>query len=170
MTSVTTASTVLTQAASAVKRSLRDGSATIVQTSNASDVLAEYSFVPRIDYTTSATSSSSSDEGLQGTSDGFLSDRFGLFLFCVVGTTSIVLFLLCVLREYSLRKYGGGGGSCGRRGPATEQDAQIQRDQEMAEELQRQLNEEGREEERIAKRKERREWYEYFMKPYTMVR
>ena len=36
--------------------------------------------------------------------------------------------------------------------------------------LQRQLNEEASERNRMAKRKERRMWYEYYLRPWTMVR
>ncbi len=67
-------------------------------------------------------------------------------------------FLLCCKR------------SCRRRRQASENDDQYSRDRALAETLQRQLNEEERQRERLSKRKERRMWYEYYIKPWTMVR
>jgi hypothetical protein len=39
----------------------------------------------------------------------------------------------------------------------------------LAESLQSRMNEEERERERLVKRKERRMWYEYYIKPWTVV-
>lgn len=60
--------------------------------------------------------------------------------------------------------------ACRRRRQDSESDDQYSQDRALAETLQRQLNEEERQRERLSKRKERRMWYEYYIKPWTMVR
>ena len=60
--------------------------------------------------------------------------------------------------------------ACRRRGEDGENQDYYAQDRALAEELQRQLNEEERQRERLSKRKERRMWYEYYIKPWTMVR
>lgn len=87
---------------------------------------------------------------------------------------------------YVLHQHGGGDGDDGddydehcseelrgrrRRGKGKicSRDEQYRADRCMALKLQRRLVEEEREEERLARRKDRRMWYEYFLKPYSVV-
>ena len=55
----------------------------------------------------------------------------------------------------------------GGEGEINEQEAA---DHLFAQELQRQLAKEQFEQDRLATRKERRVWYEYYLQPYSMVR
>jgi hypothetical protein len=82
-----------------------------------------------------------------------------------------------ILREYYFKRYGvdvcrifstqeRAAMERRRRADTDQQDA----DRALAEQLQRQLNEEEREAERLVKRQERRKWYEYYLRPLTMVR
>ena len=99
-------------------------------------------------------------------------ENFGAFLFLIVGSASCFLLFAFFLREFYFRRYNISFGSGFflrflRSNRQTLED--LQRDRVVAEELQRQLNEEERENERKAKREERRIWYESYIKPYTMV-
>ena len=108
--------------------------------------------------------------GLTESNSSFVSERFGLFIFIVACSISLVIILSMVVREYYWRKYGVDVcPGTGPRGRAANVSNQIMSDQAMAMELQRQINEEIREQERLEKRKERRAWYESYIKPYTMV-
>ena len=103
-------------------------------------------------------------------SRSFVSDHFGLFIFLVACSISLVIMFSMIIREYYWRKYGVDVcPGTGPRGRSRNVASQIMSDQAMAVELQRQLNEEIREQERLEKRKERRAWYESYIKPYTMV-
>ena len=103
-------------------------------------------------------------------SQSFVSDHFGLFIFLVACSISFVIMFSMIIREYYWRKYGVDVcPGTGPRGRSRNIASQIMSDQAMAVELQRQLNEEIREQERLEKRKERRAWYESYIKPYTMV-
>ena len=78
-----------------------------------------------------------------------------------------------IVRELYWRKYGVEVCPCttsARRIRPSHVAEQIDLDREMAERLQRQLNDQEREREREVKRKERRAWYESFIQPYTFVR
>ena len=121
----------------------------------------------------SSSSSSSKDDGTIP-----WNDQIGLLLFFV--TTIISIFFLVVYstrgkKFCSLRRRQGGGGEGGgnrqdgRRYQNSQQQQQQLTDRVLAEELQRRLNEEERERDRLAKRKDRRMWYEYYMKPCSMV-
>ncbi|OEU17146.1 hypothetical protein FRACYDRAFT_237556 [Fragilariopsis cylindrus CCMP1102] len=121
----------------------------------------------------SSSSSSSKDDGTIP-----WNDQIGLLLFFV--TTIISIFFLVVYstrsRKFcSLRRRQGGGGQGGgnrqdgRRYQNSQQQQQQLTDRVLAEELQRRLNEEERERDRLAKRKDRRMWYEYYMKPCSMI-
>ena len=124
------------------------------------------------------SSSSSSENTVMG------SFPAGGILFFIVS-----LSFLCILTWQSVVKFiqktcAGSNGSrgCGcfcRRNDRDEDDDDSHGSQEpfeedgdriLAMELQRQLNEEASESNRMAKRKERRMWYEYYLKPWTMVR
>ena len=92
-----------------------------------------------------------------------------LFLvgFCVCGT----LFVVIALRDYYFRKHGIDIIPNFRRVWRWRRDEDhLESDRALAEELQRRLNEDEREAERVAKRKERDEWYALYIKDYTMVR
>jgi hypothetical protein len=104
-------------------------------------------------------------------------DQIGLLLFFVTTIISILVLVVystrakifCFLRG---RQGGGGeerGNRQGGRGRRHQNSQQQLTDRVLAEELQRRLNEEERERDRLAKRKERRMWYEYYMKPCSMV-
>lgn len=62
------------------------------------------------------------------------------------------------------QRMGGGGPS-----PNGSVGDSYEADRALAEELQRQLNEEGRETDRMEKRKERERWYQYYMENSLMV-
>jgi hypothetical protein len=98
----------------------------------------------------------------------FADQRFGAFVFVVAGAAALVLLIVIFLREFYWRKYGVNlcPSFLGFRRIDNEQ---MGRDRIMAEELQRRLNDEERESERVSKRKERRAWYEDFIKDSTMV-
>jgi len=112
----------------------------------------------------------SEDEYSGSTGWNFSEQRFGAFVFVVTGVVTVVLLIIIFLREVYWRKYGVDicPNFLSRRRPRRS-DPNEEADRAMAEELQRQLNEEEREAERIAKRKERREWYEQYIKDFTMV-
>ena len=119
----------------------------------------------------------------------FAEERFGLYIFVILGAVALALVALFATREFYLNKYNydifflksrGGGRipehdgsthSYTRRqlglGPSAP--SHIESDRELAEELQRRLNEEEREAERMQKRADRREWYSTYLKPFTMV-
>ncbi|KAL3925206.1 MAG: hypothetical protein SGILL_000563 [Bacillariaceae sp.] len=123
--------------------------------------------------------SNSTQQPPQTQSQPFIDERLGLIIFLVSTITSIFLVLTMILREYYFKKHGidvcplfswtspQERAAMTRRARA----ANLQHDADwaLAEILQRQLNEEGREGGRIAKRQERRKWYEYFLKPHTMT-
>jgi len=126
--------------------------------------------------------SSNSDEqdGSNSNNTPFIDERLGLIIFLVSTITSVVLVLTMVIREYYFKKYGidvcplFGQSHTRQEVAAMERRRRLNSEQQdadraLAEELQRQLNEEEREAERMVKRKERRRWYEYFMKPYCMI-
>ena len=110
----------------------------------------------------------------------FIDERLGLIIFLVSTITSIALVLTMIVREYYFKRYGVDVCPLFASNSARERDAldrrrradseQHERDWALANQLQMQLNDEGREAERIIKRKERRKWYEYYLKPYCMVR
>ena len=93
------------------------------------------------------------------------------FEFSFVSSIVAVVFVILCLREFYVRRYGVDFCPvvqlCSRRnGSQTQED----RDRAYAQEVQRQLDLENHEAELEAKRKDRREWYEAFVIPYTMVR
>mmetsp|Transcript_70555 Transcript_70555/g.106744 ORF Transcript_70555/g.106744 Transcript_70555/m.106744 type:complete len:397 (-) Transcript_70555:287-1477(-) len=102
------------------------------------------------------------------TDDGkFSDDRFGLYVFMIAGSVTLAVILLLTIREFYLSKYNFDILPFAHRRRSTP--AHLDSDREMAEELQRQLNEEEREAERMKKRAERREWYQSYMNPFTMT-
>ena len=84
----------------------------------------------------------------------------------------VVLFLIIGLRDHYSRKYGydifDRWGQTWRQW--RQNNDQVESDRALAEELQRRLNEDEREAERLAKRKEREEWYSMYINDFTMVR
>ncbi len=98
----------------------------------------------------------------------FNDKRFGVSIFAVAGTIAVILMFIIFLREVYFRKYGMQCCFMFRR--RRQRDDQVDGDRAMAEELQRRLNEEEREAERVAKRDEREAWYKIYIKDYTMVR
>lgn len=114
---------------------------------------------------------SSSDE------DTSLREQIGLILFFAATILSIFLVTFCSIRQFYYHTFGNEDDSCWSKiccamrhesGEGQESD-QYFADRILAEALQRRLNEEERERERLAKRKERRMWYEYYMKPCTVI-
>ena len=109
----------------------------------------------------------------------FIDERLGLIIFLVSTITSIALVGVMIVREYYFKRYGVDVCPLFASNSAQERDAfdrrrradseQHDRDWALANQLQMQLNDEGREVERTVKRKERRKWYEYFLKPHCMV-
>jgi hypothetical protein len=108
----------------------------------------------------------------------FIDERLGLIIFLISTITSVILVMTMVIREYYFKKHGID--VCPIFGHTRQEQAAIARrrhqnseqynaDRVLAQELQRQLNEEEREAERLVKRKDRRKWYEYFLTPYSMV-
>jgi hypothetical protein len=106
---------------------------------------------------------------------GFVADHFGLFMFAIVAGMTVLVLASLFIREYYYRRYGidvcPGTGPRGRAdGTTATSAAQMRRDEELAQVLQRQLNDELREQDRVSKRQERQAWYEAYIKPLTMVR
>jgi hypothetical protein len=108
------------------------------------------------------------EDDLSGTTGwNFADQRFGAFVFVVAGSAAVILLFVIFLREFYWRKYGVDlcPSYWNRRGA----NEQMDQDRVMAEELQRRLNDEEREAAHMNKRKERRAWYESFIKDYTVV-
>lgn len=99
----------------------------------------------------------------------FADQRFGAFVFVVAGSAMFILFFAIFLREFYWRKYGVDLCPSYRGGNRRRETEQESSDRLMAEELQRRLNEEEREAERLSKRKERRTWYEIYIRDFTMT-
>lgn len=143
--------------------------------------------------TTGLSNGSNEAEASSSSLDGH-NDRLGLIIFLVSALFIILLVVGIFAREYYYRKHGVDlcrGHSCHQRrrrrqrqgnednddangeidGPAEPRRSseQYDADRAIALELQRQLNEEEREAERIAKRVERRKWYEFYLKERSMV-
>jgi hypothetical protein len=97
----------------------------------------------------------------------FSDDRFGLYVFTVAGCVALAVILLLSVREFYLSKYNFDIFPFAYRRRSTP--SHLDSDREMAEELQRQLNEEEREADRMKKRAERKEWYQSYLNPFTMV-
>lgn len=105
-----------------------------------------------------------------------LSERLGVVLFLTV-----TILLLLFVGSCSFKKCCKGFRSlvcCCCCKPSTEDTEHAQHqnprqdyyeDSLVAHALQRRINEEERQLDRLAKRKERRMWYDYYMKPFTMV-
>jgi hypothetical protein len=104
---------------------------------------------------------------VQDADQGFLEGVFGVAFFMVIAVVA-ALIMLIFIREYYVRKYQVD--ICPMLNLFTGRDRQEQRDRALAEELQRQLDLEQQKPDLEAKRKDRREWYESFIKSYTMVR
>jgi hypothetical protein len=110
------------------------------------------------------------------TESSFFGDD-GLIVALVVGIAVVVIFGLFIAKDWYYRKQGvdvwprtilqrrtqDGESRNSGGGP------DYEGDRALAEELQRQFNEDGREEDRLAKRKEREQWYEYYMENSLMV-
>lgn len=97
----------------------------------------------------------------------------GMVLFFAVTILS-VLFVSCCGAGKSLKNCRAKLQFCctkifPRQSHESQNPEQYSEDRILAETLQRHLNEEERQRERLVKRKERRMWYEYYMKPWTMV-
>ena len=104
-----------------------------------------------------------------------LHEQIGLVLFFVATIVSVLLIGVCSLRQYYCN-YSNVADTCCpkifRRGISPQSRTSSEQyyvDRNLAETLQRRLNEEQRELERQAKRKERRIWYDYYMKPCSVV-
>eukprot|EP00537_Pseudo-nitzschia_pungens_P007140 CAMPEP_0172362200 /NCGR_PEP_ID=MMETSP1060-20121228/5863_1 /TAXON_ID=37318 /ORGANISM="Pseudo-nitzschia pungens, Strain cf. cingulata" /LENGTH=411 /DNA_ID=CAMNT_0013084649 /DNA_START=70 /DNA_END=1305 /DNA_ORIENTATION=- len=105
-----------------------------------------------------------------------MSEQIGLIFFFSATVLSVCIVLICSFRQYINNLNNSSGSLCEkifcrrRRGrEEVEYSEQYYTDRVLAEALQRRLNEEERERERAVKRKERRMWYEYYMRPCTMV-
>ena len=125
-------------------------------------------------YSHNAVTSSTKEPTNEPTNENgspLVDEHFGLFLVLVASITTMILLLAKLIREYYWKKFGID--ICHRimpRAPTSQsQSGQIRHDRNVAEVLQRQLNEAERERFRESKRKERQLWYESFMKPFTYV-
>lgn len=117
------------------------------------------------------------DAGRESSSDTnyTMSDeqKKGMALFFAVTTLSVLFVSICSARNIfknfcASTHFCFTTIFCGESYVDRNQD-QYAEDRVFAESLQRRLNEEERQRERVLKRKERRMWYEYYIKPWTMV-
>mmetsp|Transcript_3028 Transcript_3028/g.8520 ORF Transcript_3028/g.8520 Transcript_3028/m.8520 type:complete len:410 (+) Transcript_3028:3-1232(+) len=90
----------------------------------------------------------------------FFQSRFNIILCAVLFMLAVTGVFCMVVREHFRRQ---------REHRQRESSAQLERDHELAQELQHALNNEVREQEKRRKCKERQNWYEVYLKPYTMV-
>ena len=95
--------------------------------------------------------------------------KLGAFIFFVAGIFALTLLMLLFIRDFYVRNQGARICRIFTTRTALQREEDLLRDRAMAEELQRQLNQEDREAERQAKRRDRRKWYEEYIKPYTAV-
>jgi len=108
-------------------------------------------------------------------------EQIFLILFLVTTLISILIVIFYTVRQHYYYRTGSDicstkmccflrrGEQGGNQQDSPGQDSQYHEDHILAEALQRRLNEEERERERLEKRRERRMWYEYYMKPCSMV-
>lgn len=109
--------------------------------------------------------------------ESFMEESLGFIIFVMATITTVVLVFVIFLREYYFKRYGVDvcpklslqqrDARSRRRRADTEQ---HEGDRALAEQLQRQLNEEERETDRMLKRQERRQWYQFYLQQFTMVR
>jgi hypothetical protein len=112
----------------------------------------------------SGDSSSSDDTDYVKVS--FVDQKFGVMVF--LGVVIVLVLIVLVVREYCRKKYGVDIFAQSLNGSRNQ--LQQEGDRALAEELQRRVNDEEREKERITKCDERRVWYEHYIKDFTMVR
>jgi hypothetical protein len=107
-------------------------------------------------------------EDVQDADQGLLEGVFGISFYMAISVVT-ALIMLIIIREYYVRKYQVD--ICPMLNLCPGRARQEQCDRALAEELQlqRQLDLEQQEPDLEARRKDRREWYEYFIKSYTMV-
>ena len=96
--------------------------------------------------------------------------RKGMALFFFVTALSVLFVSICSARHIlkSCTHFCCTTIFCGESYVDRNQE-QYAEDRVFAESLQRRVNEEERQRERLLKRKERRMWYEYYIKPWTKV-
>mmetsp|Transcript_10942 Transcript_10942/g.26296 ORF Transcript_10942/g.26296 Transcript_10942/m.26296 type:complete len:351 (-) Transcript_10942:437-1489(-) len=96
----------------------------------------------------------------------------GFFFFCVT-TLFVSIFLWTPMFKFCRERCSACGCPCGPEDDRDRDDdreaSEEDRDRIMALELQQRLDEEAFESNRMAKRKERRMWYEYYLRPWTMT-
>jgi len=96
-----------------------------------------------------------------------ISEEAGTVLFFIIIILSVIIICICSVRQYY--------NSCSGTKISTLENRDIRNseqyyeDRALAETLQRRFNEEERDRERLFKRKERRMWFEYYIKPLSMV-
>jgi len=108
-------------------------------------------------------------------------EQTGLILFFAMTLISILIVIFYSVRQHCYHRTGfdicpikifcflrGEQGENQQDSPGQNSE-QYHEDHILAEALQRRLNEEAREQERLEKRRERKMWYEYYMKPCSMV-
>ena len=97
----------------------------------------------------------------------------GMILFFAVTILSATFVAICSARQYFEKCCARVHPCCSKMFCHDDQEIhdaeQYPEDRFLAETLQRRFDEEERDRERLAKRKERRMWYEYYIKPWTMV-
>jgi len=103
------------------------------------------------------------------THDHNMSEEVAEILFLGMVFLSILFFCSCSLKHCCETCFGSKIPCLDIESRENEHSAQYLADRELAENLQRRMNEEERGRERLAKRKERAMWYEYYLKPWTMV-
>jgi hypothetical protein len=98
-----------------------------------------------------------------------MSEEVGEILFLGILFLSILFFCSCSLKHCCESCFGSKIPCLEPESQENDQSEQYLADREFAENLQRRMNEEERGRDRLAKRKERAMWYEYYLKPWTVV-
>jgi hypothetical protein len=118
----------------------------------------------------SPPSSTPSDDAGSSTSGHQRMDAVLLFAITIL---SVLFLSICSVRQCFKNCSATSCSCCTKIFPRDSREIrnleQYYEDRALAETLQRRINEEERERERLVKRKERRMWYEYYIKPWTVV-
>jgi len=119
---------------------------------------------PSLHSSTPSTDAGSSTLGQQQTEAALL---FVATIMC------LIFVIICSWRQYFKNCSAASCSCCTKQFPRDSREIQnleqFYEDRTLAYSLQSRMNEEERERERLVKRKERRMWYEYYIKPWTVV-
>ena len=117
------------------------------------------------------TNAPENNVGGSSTTEATFSDQnLDSLVFLAIAVVTLIFLFVVFNREFYLRKHGVDIFGFGCRSRRLVSQTRLESDRAFAEELQRRLNEEEREAERITKRDERRLWYESYIEAFTMVR